>query len=145
VNINLLRAIHSSRLRINPAVKQQASNNMHREYFMPYLRILAPLGEIPLSVPGSYNWYLDGRTHPQSNTGISFRELIEAGVSRESIWHRSQRDSWQYIVLKVFRICCRLPQMLILLVCRFSIQKKHDLVALQILLAIRVCLMPIPI
>ena len=133
MNINLFRAIHLSRLRIEPAVKKQASKGMYRECYMRYLRVLSPLGEIPLFVTERYNWYLDGENHSQSKTGIAFRELIEAGLSRETIWHRRPHNPWQHFVIKVFRIGCRLPRMFILVVSKFSILKKLDLVALQVI------------
>ena len=134
MKINLLRAIRLSRLRIEPAVKQQAANNRNKERFMRYLRVLSPLGEIPLVIIGKYDWYLDGRIHPQSKTGIAFRELIDAGLSKGSIWYKRSYSRPMNLLLIVFRITWRLPRVGLLMVSRFSSLKKLDLAAIQVII-----------
>lgn len=132
MDVNLLRAIRLSKLRIEPTIKRQASKAPLREKYMRYLRVLTPLAEIPYSLPNKFKWYLNGSIDRNSKTGAVYYELIEVGVEPSSIWHKelNQKPVFKKFIWS-FR---RLYLVLGILIYRFKQLQKLDLASLQVVI-----------
>ena len=90
---NLLIAIRLSKKRMLPAIAMQASKFPFREFFVRYLRIFFPLMDIPVKLPNSYQWYLEGSINNNSKTGAVFSELCAANIDPKSIWNTKRQKN----------------------------------------------------
>ncbi|WP_158860025.1 hypothetical protein [Lunatibacter salilacus] len=131
MNNLLLIAIRLSSKRIQPAVDRQRKKRPIQEIFLQYFRILSPLGEIPINVNESFQFFLNGSIVANTKTGDVFTELVEAGHSLELIWHNDLHSRTRFI--HFFRICYRLIWFFGLLYNQRKAFRTWDIVSLQIL------------
>jgi hypothetical protein len=93
---------------------------------------LSPLKEIPVSIDQRFSWFLHGGIHPNSKSGAAFRELVEAGIKPESIWHLDLNGNNKLI--GIFRVLSRLPWVTGLIIQKIKVFRYIDLAALQVLI-----------
>lgn len=130
MNSNLLRAIRLSKKRLIPAIEKRRQINPIREKISQYIRILSPLGEIPIDVNSKYKFFLDGSIVINTKTGAVYQELIGAGTDQEIIWHNGLNPVNRFTNL--FRISYRLIWFFGLLFNQRKAFRDLDLVSLQV-------------
>lgn len=128
----LRKSIRLSKTRLLPAIKKRKKLYPAREKWMRYLRILKPLGEIPLTLNQNKQWYLDGKIDQNSKTGAVYIELTEVGLNPESIWHKNE-SSHLSTLITLIRIISRLHLLIYLIVFRNKTIRRLDLVTFQVI------------
>lgn len=99
---------------------------------MRYLRILSLLKEIPVSIDQKFSWFLYARIHKNSKSGVAYRELVEAGIKPESIWHCNLKRNSK--LTNIYRVLSRLRWVIGLTIQNFKAFRCIDLAALQVLI-----------